>query len=104
MYRVQRPSRSEFVPIRHLRYHVRQWGAPSDHHPPMVMVHGWMDVAASFQFVVDAMAQDRWVIAPDWRGFGLTDVPAGTDHFWFPDYLADLDQLLTHYVGSQPVD
>ena len=104
MYRVQRPSRSEFVPIRHLRYHVRQWGAPSDHHPPMVMVHGWMDVAASFQFVVDAMAQDRWVIAPDWRGFGLTDVPAGTDHFWFPDYLADLDQLLNHYVGSQPVD
>ena len=68
------------------------------------MVHGWMDVAASFQFVVDAMAQDRWIIAPDWRGFGLTDVPEGTDHFWFPDYLADLDQLLNHYVGQRPID
>jgi pimeloyl-ACP methyl ester carboxylesterase len=104
MYRVQRPSRSEFVPIRHLRYHVRQWGSPSPDQAPIVMVHGWMDLAASFQFVVDAMAQDRWIIAPDWRGFGLTDVPEGTDHFWFPDYLADLDQLLNHYVGQHPID
>ena len=104
MYRVQRPSRSEFVPIRHLRYHVRQWGAPSPDQAPLVMVHGWMDVAASFQFVVDAMAQDRWVIAPDWRGFGLTEVAEGTDHFWFPDYLADLDQLLNHFVGERQVD
>ena len=104
MYRVQRPSRSEFAPIRHLRYHVRQWGTSSADHAPIVMVHGWMDVAASFQFVVDAMAHDRWIIAPDWRGFGLTDVPEGTDHFWFPDYLADLDQLINHYVGQRPVD
>jgi pimeloyl-ACP methyl ester carboxylesterase len=104
MYRVQRPSRSEFVPIRHLRYHVRQWGTPSPDQAPLIMVHGWMDVAASFQFVVDAMAQDRWVIAPDWRGFGLTEVAEGTDHFWFPDYLADLDQLLNHFVGERPVD
>lgn len=104
MYRVQRPSRSEFVPIRHLRYHVRQWGTPSPDQAPLVMVHGWMDVAASFQFVVDAMAQDRWVIAPDWRGFGLTEVAEGTDHFWFPDYLADLDQLLKHFVGDRQVD
>ena len=36
------------------------------------MVHGWMDVAASYQFVVDAFAHDHYVIAPDWRGYGLT--------------------------------
>jgi pimeloyl-ACP methyl ester carboxylesterase len=81
---------------------VRQWGTPSPDAPPLVLVHGWMDVAASFQFVVDAMSQDHWVIAPDWRGFGLTETPA-TDNFWFPDYLADLDFLLDHYVGDQPV-
>jgi pimeloyl-ACP methyl ester carboxylesterase len=102
MYPIQKASRSEFVPIRHLRYHVRQWGTPSPNVPPLVMVHGWMDVSASFQFVIDAMAQDRWVIAPDWRGFGLTDTPH-TDNYWFPDYLADLDFLLDHYVGDQPI-
>ena len=42
---------------------------------PLVMVHGWMDVAASYQFMVDAFAQDHYVIAPDWRGYGLTESP-----------------------------
>ncbi len=67
------------------------------------MVHGWMDVSASFQFVIDCLQQDHWVIAPDWRGFGLTDTP-NTDNYWFPDYLADLDFLLDHYVGNRPVN
>ena len=67
MYQAQRSSRSEFVPVRNLQYHVRIWGEPSAGQPPLVMVHGWMDVGASYQFVVDALAQDRWVIAPDWR-------------------------------------
>lgn len=102
MYPIQKVSRSEFVPIRQLRYHVRQWGTPSPDMPPLVLVHGWMDVAASFQFVVDALQRNHWVIAPDWRGFGLTETPA-TDNFWFPDYLADLDFLLDHYAGDQPV-
>ncbi len=103
MYPVKRPSRSEFVPIRGMQYHVRVWGTPQPGVAPLVMVHGWMDVGASFQFVVDALAQDRYVIAPDWRGYGLTTGPA-TDNYWFPDYMADLDFLLDHYVGEQSVD
>jgi len=103
MYQARRVSRSEFVPIRNLRYHVRLWGEPRPGKPPLVMVHGWMDVAASWQFVVDALAADHYVIAPDWRGYGLTEVP-DVDNYWFPDYLADLDFLLDHYVQDQPVD
>jgi pimeloyl-ACP methyl ester carboxylesterase len=103
MYQPKRASRSEFVPIRNLRYHVRTWGQPRPGQAPLVMVHGWMDVAASYQFVVDAFARDRFVIAPDWRGYGLTELPR-TDNYWFPDYLADLDFLLDHYAGDQPVD
>ncbi|MCW5649181.1 MAG: alpha/beta hydrolase [Ramlibacter sp.] len=103
MYQVKRLSRSEFVPIRNLRYHVRVWGQPVAGTPPLVMVHGWMDVAASYQFVVDAFEADRWVIAPDWRGYGLTESPQA-DNYWFPDYLADLDFLLDHYCPDAPVD
>jgi pimeloyl-ACP methyl ester carboxylesterase len=103
MYQALRPSRSEFVPVRHLRYHVRIWGTPSPARPPLVLLHGWMDVAASWQFVVDALAGERHVIAPDWRGFGLTGGGA-VDNYWMPDYLADLDWLLDHYAGDTPVD
>ena len=102
MYPIQKVSRSEFVPIRQLRYHLRQWGTPQPDATPLVLLHGWMDVAASFQFVVDALRQDHWVIAPDWRGFGLTNA-LQADTFWFPDYLADLDLLLDHCVGDRPV-
>jgi pimeloyl-ACP methyl ester carboxylesterase len=103
MYPIQRPSRSEFTTIRSIRHHVRQWGQPQPSQPPLVLLHGWMDVAASYQFVVDAMAVERHIVAPDWRGFGLTG-SGGADTFWFPDYLADLDFLLDHYAPVQAVD
>ncbi len=103
MYSPKRPSRSEFVPVRTARYHVQQWGTPQAGVPPIFMMHGWMDVAASFQFVVDAMKSDRRVIAADWRGFGHTESPK-TDHYWFTDYLADLELLIDHYSPDAPID
>jgi pimeloyl-ACP methyl ester carboxylesterase len=70
-----------------------------------VLLHGWMDVGASYQFVVDALAAaegfERWVIAPDWRGFGRSLPPPGTDGYWFPDYLADLDALLDALLPAE---
>lgn len=103
MYQAKRISHSEFVPIRQLDYHVRCWGQAQPDMTPLVLLHGWMDVAASFQFVVDALTQDHFIIAPDWRGFGLTR-SGGADAFWFPDYLADLDALLDHYAPNQSVN
>jgi pimeloyl-ACP methyl ester carboxylesterase len=106
-YAVQRPARTSFVPLRHLRYHVHAWGdaaLATPERPPLVLLHGWMDVGASFQFLVDALAEtegfERHVIAPDWRGFGLTDAP-GADTYWFPDYLGDLDALLDALLPAQ---
>ncbi len=94
-------SRSEFIPIRGLQYHVRHWG--NQEAPKLFMVHGWMDVSASFQFVVDCLKRDWHVIAPDWRGFGLTANP-GVDCYWFADYLGDLDAILEHYSPQQPAN
>jgi pimeloyl-ACP methyl ester carboxylesterase len=34
-------------------------------------------------------------VAPDWRGFGLS--ACRTYGYWFPDYVADLDVLLSRY-------
>src|SRR5438552_12136411 len=66
-----KPSQSEFVQIRGLRYHCRCWGEALA--PKLFMLHGWMDVSASFQFLVDALRGNWRVIAPDWRGFGLSE-------------------------------
>ena len=66
-----RNAASLFLPIRGLRYHAHVWGDASlvtPERPPLLLLHGWMDVGASFQFLVDALAAEegfeRWVIAP----------------------------------------
>lgn len=103
MYQARQISRTDVIPIRHMHYQVRLWGEPVPGRAPLVLVHGWMDVSASWQFMVDQLAGSRQIIAPDWRGFGGTQ-GAPTDSYWFPDYLADLDALLDHVAGDQPVD
>jgi pimeloyl-ACP methyl ester carboxylesterase len=107
MYTVKRTPRSEFIPIRKMNYHVLVWGDAASPLPPLVLMHGWMDVAASYQFMVDALSEaffsNRLIIAADWRGYGKT-TGAPVDNYWFPDYLADLDFLLDHYAGDKQVD
>jgi len=108
-YVPQRPARSEQLPLRQLNVHVNCWGQPAPGSVPLVLVHGWMDVGASYQFMVDALSADfadrRLIIAPDWRGFGQTTLAAPCDHYVFADYLGDLDALIDHYApDGQPVD
>ena len=97
-----RASESLFFDVRGLRYHVRHWACRGA--PKVVLLHGWMDVSASFQFLVDELRREWDVYAPDWRGYGLTGW-GKSDCYWFPDYLADLDYLLdligepVHLVG-----
>jgi pimeloyl-ACP methyl ester carboxylesterase len=94
------PSRSTFLSVRGLRYHLREWGPEGGR--PLFLLHGWMDVSASFQFLVDALQGEWRVIAPDWRGFGLSAWQG--DCYWFPDYLGDLDAILSHYSPAAPAD
>lgn len=95
-----KPSQSHIHTIRNLRYQVRTWGDSAA--PKMFLLHGWMDVSASFQFLVDCFQREWYVVAPDWRGFGLTEWAAGG--YWFPDYYADLDALLEIYQPDMPVN
>jgi pimeloyl-ACP methyl ester carboxylesterase len=94
-----KPSRSLFLTIRGRRAHLRCWGR--DDAPLLVFLHGWGDVSASWQFVVDHLQRDWRIAAPDWRGFGLSQ--GNGDAYWFPDYLADLDALLDELSPAQSV-
>jgi pimeloyl-ACP methyl ester carboxylesterase len=94
-------SRSLHLDIRGLRYQVRHWPQPGA--PKLVLLHGWMDVSASFQFLVDALERPWDVYAPDWRGYGQTEW-GRSDCYWFPDYIADLDFLLDALQPGDPVN
>ena len=92
-----RPSSSQRVSLRGLDHHVLTWGDPSA--PKLFLLHGWMDVAASFQFLVDAFAGEWYAIAPDLRGYGRSSwQPQG---YWFPDYVADVEALLDAFAPGE---
>jgi len=95
-----RPSTAQFVAVRGLRYHVRTWGEARSR--KLMLLHGWMDVSASFQFLVDALSAEWQVLAPDWRGFGLSECPH--EGYWFADYVADLDGLVRALAPDGAVD
>jgi pimeloyl-ACP methyl ester carboxylesterase len=91
-------SRSEYLVVNDVRYHIRRWGDPEA--PMLILLHGWMDMSATFQFMVDAFQDDWNVIAPDWAGFGASGwSPSG---YSFTHYLTDLDRLLEHYTPDAP--
>jgi pimeloyl-ACP methyl ester carboxylesterase len=92
-------SYSEFISLRQRKLHLRHWGPATA--PLLLLLHGWMDSSATFQFMVDALQHDWHVIAPDWRGFG--DSQWNDQGYHSPDYLADLDALLEHLSPSESV-
>ena len=98
MYRPRIARRSARQQIRGVKYHVNEWGDSSL--PLLVVLHGWNDSGSSFQFFVDALTKDWFVVAPDWRGFGESRCRA--ESYWFPDYIADLDVLLELYSPDEP--
>lgn len=93
-------SRSVFLPVRGIDYHCRVWGPEGA--PRLFLLHGSQDVSASWQFTVDALSEDWEVIAPDWRGNGLSGW-SGADSYAYADYLGDLDVLLAHFSPERPV-
>ena len=106
VYAPLRPAHSRFVTLRGLRHHLNVWGdaaMATPQRPALLLMHGWMDVGASFQFTADALRQPRYIVAPDWRGFGLSDSNPG-DCYWFADYLGDLDALLDELSPGQAID
>jgi pimeloyl-ACP methyl ester carboxylesterase len=50
---------------------------------------------------VDALQRDWPLVALDWRGFGRSEWPQ--QGYWFPDYLGDLDAVLTELSPAVPV-
>ena len=99
LYRSIVPRRSVRHVVRSVNYHINEWGNPE--HPLLFLLHGWGDAGSTFQFLVDALKQDWFVVAPDWRGFGESEHTGPA--YWFPDYVADFDAVLNEYSPDEPV-
>ena len=81
----------EFVSAGGLRTHVALAGDG----PPVLMLHGWPQHWYLWRDVIPLVAPHARVIAPDFRGFGWTEVPERgyEKHQLMRDTLALLDEL-----------
>lgn len=97
VYLPRREPRHEDLALRGLRHHLTRWGERTER--PIVLLHGFMDCGATWQFLADSLPSSWSLAAPDWRGFGHSDWTP--DGYWFPDYLADLEALLDALVPGE---
>ncbi|HXV81143.1 MAG TPA: alpha/beta hydrolase [Candidatus Binatia bacterium] len=88
--------RDSFIEVRGLTLHYLEWGKPGGE--PLVLVHGFLDQAHSWQPFVRALQnripQPLWVVAPDCRGHGDSGWVGAGGYYHFPDYVFDLDCLI----------
>jgi len=65
--------------------------------PPMVLCHGWPELAFSWRYQIKALSEAGIrVIAPDQRGYGVTDRPEPVEDYDIEHLTGDLVGLLDH--------
>lgn len=118
---VSSEPREHVIEANGLAQHVLEWDrAGCD--TTVVLLHGFLDLAWSFERVAQRLAPQYHVIAPDFRGHGDSARVGAGGYYYFPDYTADLARLLprltrartylvghsmggtvaTHYAGAFP--
>jgi pimeloyl-ACP methyl ester carboxylesterase len=100
-YQALRQPRHETRRVRGLDLHLTRWGREcAATESPLILLHGWLDVGETFQFIVDALKKDWPIVAPDWRGFGRSEW--AQEGYGFPDYLGDFDALMDLISPVEP--
>ncbi|MFY8274833.1 alpha/beta fold hydrolase [Pseudoalteromonas sp. SSDWG2] len=66
----------------------------SHEHDIVIALHGWQDNAASFAPLMSSMPNDIPMYAFDWPGHGGSDWRGDDAHYYFVDYVDDLNQVI----------
>ncbi|CAI9089448.1 OLC1v1024020C1 [Oldenlandia corymbosa var. corymbosa] len=83
-----------YVTVRGLKHHVAEIGTG----PAVVFLHGFPEIWYSWRNQMVAVANAGFrAIAPDFRGYGLTEIPAEPEKTTFKDLVDDLLDLFDSY-------
>jgi len=70
-------------------------GDPASMHPPVILVHGWPEIAYSWRNQINALAEAGYrAIAVDLKGFGQSDAPTDKSLYDIVHLTSDLAALL----------
>ena len=84
--------------VRGLKVFYREAGSPSS--PAIVLLHGFPSSSHMFRDLIPKLAENFHVIAPDYIGFGYSDMPSVSEFEYTFDRLADYtEELLFNVLG-----
>lgn len=83
-----------FIDVNGITMHAVRAGDPAK--PSLLLLHGWPEFWFTWSKIIPALAADYDVIAPDLRGFGDTEKPAGAalESYRLEDHIADILGLI----------
>src|SRR5260370_12384786 len=82
---------SRYYQSQGLRLHFTDWGNPSA--PPLILIHGGLDHARSWDHLARALRTNFHVVAPDLRGHGQSAWATGSSYS-LADHVYDLTGLV----------
>ena len=85
--------RSQFFQSQRLKLHYAEWGEPCG--KPLMLVHGGLDHARSWDWVADAIGDGYHIVAPDLRGHGDSAWVLGSS-YPATDSIYDMVRLFAH--------
>ena len=86
----------QYADVNGIRMGYYEAGPKSDA-PPMVLCHGWPEIAFSWRHQIKALGDAGIrVIAPDQRGYGATSRPEAVEEYDLEHLTGDLVALLDH--------
>jgi len=77
-----------------LRLYYRSYGDPLAPRTPVLCLGGMTRNAADFDDLASHLAEERWVLCPDYRGRGRSDYDPDWRHYVGPTYVNDIRHLL----------
>lgn len=76
-------------------------GPIADDRPPIVFLHGFPEYWAAWKPVFPALAKDFLIIAPDQRGYNLSDAPQDVEAYRAKHLVADILTLANRLLGER---
>lgn len=93
------PSKTLFktVEVDGVKIFYREAGSPDK--PTVVLLHGFPTSSHMFHILIPVLAQDYHVIAPDYPGYGYSDMPSVQEFDYSFDHLAEITDKFLQKLG-----
>ena len=88
---------SKTIEISGLNIFYREAGDPS--RPKLLLLHGFPASSHQYRNLIPALARDFHIIAPDYPGFGNSDMPPSSSFAYTFDNLATVTEAFLRKIG-----